>query len=82
MARVRFMDVIKYTAGFILARPKIEDRRRGGADYATEGSFNVLFVGQGKPVPFKGLALVSDVVGGTTAAQVSDGVGAITDIAP
>jgi hypothetical protein len=81
MARIKFMDVIRYTAGFILARPKIESNKKGRTDYCTEGSFNVLFTRQAKPVPFKGLTLVSGS-GGTSSAQASDGVGALTDKTP
>lgn len=82
MARQRFMDVLRYTAGFILGRPKIQDPKRGGrADYAAAGSFNVLFTGQSKPVPFKGLTIVSGT-GGIQGAPVSDGIGALTDKTP
>ncbi len=81
MARITFRDVIRYTAGFILARPKIENNKNERADYCTQGSFNVLFTRQSKPVPFKGLTLVSGT-GGLTSNQASDGVGALTDKTP
>jgi hypothetical protein len=77
MARQKFRDVIRFVYGFILARPKL-DRAK---DYAATGSVNVVFTGQGKATPFKGLELVSGV-GGTQSGAVSDGVGALTDVAP
>lgn len=60
MSRERFSDVIRFFRGFILSRPKIDDPSHGGgeeaADYATDGSYNVLFHGQANPRPFKGFA--------------------------
>ena len=77
MARSKFTDVVRFVYGFILTRPKL-DRAK---DYAASGSVNVIFTGQGKARPFKGLELVSGI-GGTQSGPVSDGVGALTDIAP
>lgn len=87
MARQRFRDVIRYFRGYIIARPKIDDpsytdNRTQSADYATTGSYNVLFMGNAKPRPFKGLELVNSEVGGITSSQASDGVGALTDKVP
>lgn len=77
MSRRKFLDIIRYYRGFILDRPTIDDGPgygSDGADYAAEGSYNVLFVGEAEPVPFKGLALVDGVgiIGGT---HVGPGVG-------
>lgn len=57
--RQPFETVFRFSLGFYLSRPEIDD----GLDYAAEGSANVLFVGQGKPVAFQGLALVSGTAG-------------------
>lgn len=72
MARQSFSDTIRFFRGFILSRPKIDDpsftdNRTVSADYAALGSSNVLFMGQAKPRPFKGLELTQLVggVGGT-----------------
>ena len=60
MSRQKFRDLINFYLGFILDRPVIDDQ---SVDYAAEGSSNVLFLGEGEPVPFKGLTLVSGVGG-------------------
>ncbi len=67
--RREFRDLIQWVGGFILARPKLGKQE----NYAAEGSSNVLFLGQSKPKPFKGLTEVSGV-GATQSEQVSDGV--------
>ena len=85
MSRKKFLDVIRFHAGFILSKPKISDpsysSRDGGSwNYAAEGSANVLFLGQAEPVPFKGLALISGI-GAITGQQVSDGIAGLVTAA-
>lgn len=69
MARRRFRDTIRFKLGFILSRPKID----ANTDSATSGSQNVVFLGQGKARPFKGLQLVSGV-GGIFGQPISGGI--------
>jgi hypothetical protein len=76
MTRRKFKDVIRFIGGFILERPDIDT-----ADYAAEGSRNVLFSGQAEPIPFKGLELV-DGIGALGAIPVGGGVGGLTPIPP
>ena len=59
MARRKFKDTIRFTDGYILERPTIDEP----TDHAAEGSRNVLFTGQAEPEPFKGLVLVSGIGG-------------------
>lgn len=59
MGRQSFRDLIRFKRGFILSRPKID----ANTDYAAEGSQNVIFTGQGRPRPFKGLELVAGIGG-------------------
>ncbi len=76
MARRKFKDVIRFLGGFILERPETDT-----ADYAAEGSHNVLFTGQAEPIPFKGLELV-DGIGALGATPVGDGIGGLTSVPP
>lgn len=71
--RKPFKDVIRYLRGFVLSRPKIDDN----TNYAARGSRNVLFMGQAKPRPFKGM----DLVGGTGGIYGTP-AGAITPLPP
>lgn len=59
MARKRFKDVLRFFAGFVLERPMIDEP----IDCAADGSQNVLFVGQGEGVPFKGLTVQNGIGG-------------------
>lgn len=61
MARRKFRDIIRFVAGFILERPTLA----APIDCASEGSSNVLFVGQGEGKPFKGLEVQVGKIGGT-----------------
>lgn len=73
MARRRFRDVIRFVAGFINERPTLDEP----IDCASEGSSNVLFIGQGEPTPFKGVE-VQEGTGGV----YQLGTFGLTDIAP
>lgn len=73
MARERFKDVIRFVAGFILERPTIDDP----IDCASDGSQNILFIGQGEGVPFKGLTVQSGIGG-----IYHLGTFALTDVTP
>jgi len=66
--RTPFQELFRFTYGFYLSKPKIDD----SMDYAAEGSANALFTGQGRPEVFKGVALVSGTAG-TQMFQVSNG---------
>ncbi len=76
--RTPFIEEFRFSQGFALSRPKIDDATYsrldlvGPRDYATEGSANVLFTGNGRPEAFKGLALVSGT-GGYEMFQSSNG---------
>lgn len=78
MSRQPFTELFRFSQGFILSRPKIDDAsytrldQIGPRDYATEGSANALFTGNGRPEAFKGLALVSGTAG-SEMFQVSNG---------
>lgn len=69
MSRQPFTELFRFSQGFILSRPKIDDAsytrldQIGPRDYAAEGSANILFTGHGRPESFKGLALVSGTLG-------------------
>jgi hypothetical protein len=70
MSRQRFRDVIRFARGFILSRPKID----ADTNYAADGSHNVIFMGQAKPRPFKGMESQGGIGGiyGTPAGAFTD----------
>ena len=70
MSRRQFKDLIRFFQGFISDRPELD----APIDYAAKGSVNALFIGQGEPVPFNGLAEQSGI-GGIFGSPVSGGVG-------
>lgn len=78
MARTPFIEVFRFSQGFILSRPLIDAANYsrldqvGPRDYAAAGSANCLFMGNGRPEVFKGLALVSGI-GGSQEFQCSNG---------
>lgn len=78
MPRTPFIEEFRFSQGFILSRPKVDDAsysrldQVGPRDYAAEGSANVLFTGNGRPEAFKGLASVSGI-GGYQMFQSSNG---------
>lgn len=78
MPRAPFEEQFRFSQGFILSRPAIDDAAYsrldlvGPRDYCTLGSANVLFGGNGRPEAFKGLASVSGI-GGYQMFQASNG---------
>lgn len=77
MARQSFKDTIRFFKGFILSRPKID----ANTDYAARGSSNILFTGQAKPRPFKGLQLAGGV-GGIYGVPIGGGQAGFTNLRP
>lgn len=69
MARRPFVELFRFSQGFVLSAPKIFDGNYSRVDLisprdiAAEGSSGALFGGNGRPEAFKGLALVSGTAG-------------------
>jgi len=76
MGRNAFRDLVRFTQGYITEAPVIDDPTDEDANYATSGSQNVLFLGEAKPVPFKGLSVVGGI-GSINGLPVGDGIGGL-----
>ncbi len=82
--RHHWKDVIRWVRGYISTKRILEDATFGdfdSNDHAFTGSQNVVFIGIGRPEPFKGLYNTGDI-GGMAVGQIGGGIGSLSDFTP